>query len=98
MQLDSLRQQLKNKHLDRDHLPDDPFLQFASWLQEAHEAQLPHPNAMSLATVSAEGFVSSRMVMLRLFDERGFVFFTGLETQKAQDISENEHVSLLFPG
>jgi pyridoxamine 5'-phosphate oxidase len=97
MQLDSLRQQLKNKHLDRDHLPDDPFLQFATWLQEAHEAQLPHPNAMSLATVSAAGFVSSRMVMLRLFDERGFVFFTGLETQKAQDIGENEHVSLLFP-
>ena len=97
MQPDRLRQQLKNKQLERVKLPDDPYLQFASWLQEAHEAELPYPNAMSLATVSAAGFVSSRMVILRIFDERGFVFFTGLETQKAQDIGENENVSLLFP-
>lgn len=86
-----------DKRLDRDQLPDEPFTQFEQWLHEAHEAQLPHPNAMSIATVSANGLVSSRMVMLRLFDERGFVFFTGLETQKVREIGENENVSLLFP-
>ncbi|MBE2224247.1 MAG: pyridoxamine 5'-phosphate oxidase [Anaerolineae bacterium] len=95
--LNEKHQQLKNTRLSRQNLPDEPFVQFEHWLQEAHEAQLPHPNAMSLATVSAEGRVSSRMVMLRLFDERGFVFFTGLETQKAQEIGQNENVSLLFP-
>jgi pyridoxamine 5'-phosphate oxidase len=86
-----------DKQLDRAQLPDEPFAQFEQWLHEAHEAQLPHPNAMSIATVSADGLVSSRMVMLRLFDERGFVFFTGLETQKVRDIGENKNVSLLFP-
>jgi pyridoxamine 5'-phosphate oxidase len=86
-----------DKRLERAHLPENPFTQFEGWLQEAHEAELPHPNAMSLATASVEGFVSSRMVILRIFDERGFVFFTGLDTQKVREIEENGNVSLLFP-
>ena len=97
MLLHEKRQQLKNRRLDRSHLPEDPLTQFESWLQDAYDAELPHPNAMSVATVSAESLVSSRMVMLRYFDERGFVFFTGLETQKAQEIDNNGNVSLLFP-
>ena len=97
MSLNDRRQQLKSTRLSRGQLPNEPLIQFEHWLQDAHEAELPHPNAMSLATVSAKGFVSSRMVILRYFDERGFVFFTGLETQKAKEIGENENVSLLFP-
>lgn len=96
-EINSQRQQLKETYLKRSTLPQEPFTQFEQWLQEAHEADLPHPNAMSLATVSTDGLVSSRMVMLRQFDERGFVFFTGLETQKAREINENGNVSLLFP-
>jgi pyridoxamine 5'-phosphate oxidase len=95
--LQDVRSQLKNADLNRANMPNDPFSQFEQWLQEAHEAKLPHPNAMSIATVSADGLVSSRMVMLRYFEQRGFVFFTGLETQKVRDISENENISLLFP-
>lgn len=91
------RQQLKNTRLNREQLPQDPLIQFEQWLQDAQDAELPHPTAMSIATVSADGFVSSRMVILRYFDARGFVFFTGLETQKAREINENENVALLFP-
>jgi pyridoxamine 5'-phosphate oxidase len=97
MPLDERRHQLQNSPLNREEMPVEPFAQFDHWLQDAHHAELPHPNAMSLATVSAEGLVSSRMVILRTFDERGFVFFTGLATQKVQEINENGHVSLLFP-
>lgn len=96
-EINTRRQQLKETHLNRAELPLTPWMQFEKWLQDAHDADLPHPNAMSLATVSADGFVSSRMVILRYFDERGFVFFTGLETQKAREINENGNVSLLFP-
>lgn len=97
MNLNDRCQQLRESRLNRKNLPIKPVTQFECWLKEAHEADLPHPNAMSVATVSASGMVSSRMVMLRYFDERGFVFFTGLETQKARDMGENGNVSLLFP-
>jgi len=97
MPINEKRQNLKNTPLNRDQLPEDPLIQFENWLQDAQECELPHPTAMSIATVSADDFVSSRMVILRYFDARGFVFFTGLETQKASEISENENVSLLFP-
>ncbi len=95
--LNTFRQQLKDSRLEREKMPSDPLIQFEKWLQEAHQAELPHPNAMSIATAAKDGLVSSRMVMLRYFDTRGFVFFTGLETQKAHQIDENENVSLLFP-
>ena len=91
------RQHLKSIRLSREQLPTDPLILWAQWLQDAQEAALPHPTAMSIATVSADGFVSSRMVILRYVDARGFVFFTGLETQKAREISENKNVALLFP-
>ncbi|MFO7682644.1 MAG: pyridoxamine 5'-phosphate oxidase [Chloroflexota bacterium] len=91
------RQKFRETQLIRSQLPPDPLPLFERWLQEAQSAALPHPTAMDLATVSAEGLVSSRLVLLRYFDERGFVFFTGLETQKAQEIGENANVALLFP-
>ena len=89
-------------HYDRDELRReglcaDPFEQFARWINEACESSLVEPNAMSLATVGADGRPTQRTVLLKSFDERGFVFYTNLESRKARQISENANLSLLFP-
>ena len=76
---------------------DDPLALFADWYQEAQKHNLPQPNAMSLATVSAAGEVSSRLVLLRTYDQHGFVFYTGLDTQKAHDLDAHPQAALLFP-
>lgn len=78
---------------DLDH---SPFRQFGNWFQEATEAGLHEPNAMSLATVSAKGAPSLRTVLLKVWDEQGFVFFTNHGSRKAQDIAVNPNVALLF--
>lgn len=83
--------------LKRAALKADPLAQFEVWLAAAQAAGLPHPAAMSLATASATGEVSSRLVMLRYFDERGFVFFCSRNTLTARQIEQNPQVSLLFP-
>lgn len=82
--------------LSRDDLDKNPASQFAQWLLEAVEAGIPEANAMTLATVSAEGHPSQRMVLLKHFDSSGFVFYTNLESRKALDIAGNPHVSLHF--
>lgn len=79
-----------------DHV-QDPLALFSAWYQAAQAHQLPQPNAMSLATVSAAGEVSSRLVLLRTYDEAGFVFYTGLNTQKAHDLNAHPQAALLFP-
>src|SRR5436305_15307026 len=65
---------------------DNPFTQFRSWLDRALAAPLPQPLGMALATVGADGRPSVRMVLLRGFDERGFVFFTNYDSRKAQEL------------
>ncbi|MGE4182288.1 MAG: pyridoxamine 5'-phosphate oxidase [Limisphaerales bacterium] len=84
-------------HLDEKDLARDPFVQFESWFRQAQEAGILEPNAMTLATVDLDGRPSSRTVLLKHWDERGFVFFTNLESRKATQISANPNVSLLFP-
>ncbi len=84
-----LRQQL-------DSIDPDPIQQFNSWLQEAEQAGLPQPNAMTLATSNQQGKPSARIVLLRGLDERGFVFFTNYESQKAQNLQENPLAALVF--
>lgn len=93
----TLREQLMSRPFRRADLPADPLAQFAAWFAEAQAADLPTPHAMSLATADAAGRVSSRLVLLRLFDADGLVFFTGLETQKTRAIAQNPQVALLFP-
>ena len=83
--------------MERESLNPDPLAQFDVWLQAAQDANLPYPNAMSLATASAIGEVSSRIVLLRYFDEAGFVFFSATNTLGARQMAENSQVSLLFP-
>lgn len=82
---------LRYKDLNRN-----PFEQFELWFKQACDANLPEPNAMSLATVSVQAQPSQRMVLSKYFDREGFVFFTNYESKKARQITENPQVSLLF--
>jgi pyridoxamine 5'-phosphate oxidase len=74
----------------------DPVKQFVRWLQDAEQAEIALPNAMTLATSSRQGKPSARMVLLKEIDERGFVFFTNYESRKAQDLRENPVAALVF--
>ena len=97
MDIEALRRDYTRGGLDRDDLADDPFAQFARWFDQAREAELVEPNAMSLATVAADGRVSVRTVLLKYFGADGFVFFTNYESRKAADMAANPRVALLFP-
>jgi pyridoxamine 5'-phosphate oxidase len=83
--------------LDRASLKPSPFDQFALWFQEAMEAGMAEPNAMSLATAGADQRPLARTVLLKSYDERGFVFYTNFESRKARQMADNPNVSLLFP-
>lgn len=73
-----------------------PFEQFELWLAEAVEKKLNDPNAMVLSTATADGHPSSRVVLLKGFDENGFVFYTNYESRKAAEMAANPHAALLF--
>jgi pyridoxamine 5'-phosphate oxidase len=92
-----LRAQLMAIGLSRKELNTDPFYQFQSWYQQTLATDIPEPTAMCLATVDDKGQPWQRMVLLKLYDESGFVFFTNYSSRKAQHINLNSHVSLLFP-
>ena len=96
MDIGDLRQEYTQECLTREQLSQDPFTQFEQWFQQACTANLPEPNAMSLATVSAQGAPSQRIVLLKYFDRQGLVFFTNYESKKATQIDNNSQVSLLF--
>lgn len=83
-------------HLDERDLDPDPFGQFGTWFRQACEAGLTEPNALTLSTVGPDGQPTARTVLLKHWDERGFVFFTNLESRKARQIEANPRVSLLF--
>jgi pyridoxamine 5'-phosphate oxidase len=94
--LELMRRNYANRSLDLADLQPDPFGQFDAWMRGAVETELLEPNAMSLATVSAAGTPSLRVVLLKGFDARGFVFFTNYHSQKARDLAANPSVALLF--
>ena len=83
--------------LDQASLKPSPFDQFALWFQEAMDAGMAEPNAMSLATTGADQRPLVRTVLLKNYDERGFVFYTNFESRKARQMADNPNVSLLFP-
>ncbi|OEZ85575.1 pyridoxine/pyridoxamine 5'-phosphate oxidase [Janthinobacterium sp. HH106] len=74
----------------------DPIAQFQKWFAEAVKAQVLEPNAMSLSTVSADGKPSSRIVLIKQFDERGFTWYTNYQSDKGQQLEHNPHAALLF--
>src|SRR5690606_9628309 len=75
---------------------DTPLDQFAQWMDEAIKAEVPEPTAMTLATATPDGQPSARIVLLKGFDMRGFVFFTNYTSRKGQELAANPHASLLF--
>lgn len=97
MNTDDLRQQYMTQGLSKNELDAAPLKQFETWYQQTIDSNIYEPGAMSLATVDASGQPWQRIVLLKLFDEKGFVFFTNYESRKAKQITVNAHVSLLFP-
>ena len=82
--------------LDETLIDRDPIKQFQSWLNDAVEAQLPLPEAMTLATATPDGRPSARMVLLKQVDQEGFVFFTNYQSAKARQLDANPYASLVF--
>jgi len=95
MDLTFIRQGYEDVGLTREQLNSDPCLQFEAWFKEADEVE-PIPNAMSLATVCQSGEPMVRTVLLKLFDENGFVFFTNYKSRKADQITDNPNIAMLF--
>ncbi|MDQ3953325.1 MAG: pyridoxamine 5'-phosphate oxidase [Actinomycetota bacterium] len=92
-------------HLRRDHgveplelgdLDPDPIVQFGRWMEEALQEGLLLPNTMTLATAGADGRPSARMVLLKGFDESGFVFYTNYASRKSRELEENPAAALVF--
>lgn len=97
LDLQSLRTEYTKGGLERDDLHENPIEQFKRWMQQTIDAQLPDPNAMTIATVDENGQPSQRIVLLKSLDDRGFVFYTNLRSRKAQELKQNPKVSLHFP-
>jgi len=92
-----MRTQLMATGLSARELNPDPYFQFQNWYQQTLTTDIPEPTAMCLATVDELCQPWQRMVLLKLYDENGFVFFTNYTSRKAQHIAQNPRVSLLFP-
>lgn len=96
MNLPELRENYAMAGLNRTDLKGDPFTQFKLWMEQALESEIIEPNAMTLSTTSAEGYPSSRTVLLKGLDQSGFSFFTNYSSRKAQDLEANPHAALTF--
>jgi pyridoxamine 5'-phosphate oxidase len=96
MDLATRRAEYEGRGLDRDELDPDPLVQFRRWLGDAEGANLAEPNAMAVSTVAADGAPSSRFVLLRGLDERGFAFYTNHTSEKARELAANPRTALLF--
>ena len=92
-----MRKEYMEKGLDFDDLDANPFKQFELWFNQAMQAKLREPNAFTLATTGKDMMPCVRTVLLKIFDEKGFVFFTNYKSKKAKDIEENPKVAALFP-
>lgn len=91
-----LRKEYTFQGLKETDADPNPFQQFRKWFDQALAAQLPEPNAMTLATATQDCKPRARMVLLKSFDERGFVFYTNYESQKGQELADNPQASLVF--
>lgn len=91
-----LRKDYTLEDLSETDIDSNPFIQFKKWFAQALAAQLPEPNAMTLATATPDGKPSARMVLLKDFDERGFVLFTNYNSHKGQELAANPQAALVF--
>ena len=97
MNADEIRQRLMAEGLNQADLLENPYKQFEAWYAETIDSGIHEPGAMSLSTVDSDGQPWQRLVLLKIFDGKGFVFFTNYESRKSQQIAQNNKVSLLFP-
>ncbi|MCG9666196.1 pyridoxamine 5'-phosphate oxidase [Vibrio mediterranei] len=97
MGIEDIRREYSQGGLRRKDLNSDPIVQFNLWLQQAVDAKLTDPTAMTVATVDERGMPFQRIVLLKNVDSEGFVFYTNLGSRKAQHIEHNSKVSLHFP-
>jgi pyridoxamine 5'-phosphate oxidase len=95
-QITQLRRDYVSQPFDESHAAENPFAQFQRWFEEAMRAEQPDAEAMTLSTVSHEGRVSARIVLLKGFDERGFVFFTNYDSRKSRELAEHPQAALTF--
>jgi pyridoxamine 5'-phosphate oxidase len=96
MSISDIRKEYMRESLSEGDVELNPYLQFGRWWREALGAEIEEVNAMTLATASADGKPSARIVLLKGYDEHGFVFFTNYTSRKGQDMAENDQVTLLF--
>jgi len=96
MKLADLRKSYERAELDETASDPNPRLQFEQWLQEAIKAELPEPNAMTLATVGPEGRPSTRVVLIKGCDEGGIVWFTNYESRKGRELAAHPMAALQF--
>jgi len=97
MDLSDFRKEYAAHGIDRHELLESPLAQFKVWFEQAKTAGVIEPNAMVLSTLGLDGFPSSRTVLLKAADERGFSFFTNYDSKKGAEIDANPRVTLLFP-
>ena len=91
-----LRKNYQTIMLEKQNAKENPISQFQIWFDEACKEEFIEPNAMNVATVGDDGAISSRMVLLKAFDEKGFVFFTNYKSKKANDLNANNIAALNF--
>jgi pyridoxamine 5'-phosphate oxidase len=92
----AIRTEYEAEGIDVDEVDADPFVEFDRWFGGAVDAGVDQPNAFILSTVSADGRPSSRTVLMKDFDDRGFVFFTNYESRKSNEMAGNDHVAMVF--
>ncbi len=96
MSIDAIRENYDYPPFLENDVHDDPIEQFRQWFEEAWRSDARQPNAMTLATCSRDGTPSARVVLLKGFDHKGFVFFTNYQSAKAADLDENPKATLVF--
>lgn len=96
MSIADLRKDYSRASLSETDVLADPIEQFGKWFGEAIAAQVPEANAMSVSTVTANGRPSSRILLIKEFDRRGFTFFTNYDSRKGHELAQNPYAALLF--
>ena len=96
MSIARLRREYARARLDERDVAPDPFVQFQLWFDDARRAELPEPNAMTLATATPDGVPSARVVLLKATDPRGFTFFTDYRSRKGRELEANPQAALVF--
>jgi pyridoxamine 5'-phosphate oxidase len=92
----ALRRDYALMSLSEGDVDADPIVQFTRWFEQALAGEITEPNAMTVATATRDGIPSARMVLLKGFDARGFVFYTNYESQKGRELAENPVAALVF--